>query len=175
MSRRELVAPLAVVGIAVAFAAWMIWSTPPKTPDHADLVADPAFALRPPDSDQLLEVGDNAFQGIDGGYAAFAGHVFGTTMSSAEVYAWYERELARLGWRIQPPPYSRGSAEIENRLYCRPGASFRLAIDDKTRAFQPALYKGKDYTTVFDATLIAADPRSACPRPPLTPFPTAAH
>ena len=149
------------------FVALVIWLMPPKTPDHADLVADPAFALRPPDSDQLLEVGDDAFHGIDGSYDAFAGHVFGTTMSSADVYAWYERELARLGWRTEPPPYARSTTEIENRLYCRSGATFRLAIEDKTRAFQPALYKGKDYTTVFDATLMAADPRSACPRAPL--------
>ena len=45
-------------------------------------------------------------------------------------------------------------------------------IDDKNRAFQPSLYKGKDYLTVFDATLLAADPHTACPRASFTPFPS---
>lgn len=125
-------------------------------------------------ADELAEVGGEARIGIDGSTPTFAGHTFGTTATSAEVYAYYERELARLGWRAELPPFSRSSVELENRLYCTGKASFRLAIKDRDRAFQPAFYRGRTYVTVFDATLIAVNPGQPCPRPPLattTPIP----
>lgn len=90
-------------------------------------------------------------------------------------YMFYARELARLGWRVDTPPHAMSSAELENRLYCKSKASFRLAIKNKETAFQPAFYRGRSYTTVFDARLIAADPKASCPRPglgpPATPIP----
>ena len=156
-------------GVVVGFA---LWSGANAWLDLAVLQADPAFALRMPGSDELAEVGTEQEFGIEGRTSAFAGHISGTVATSADVYAFYERELARLGWRPDTPPFSSSSVELENRLYCKTKASFRLAIKDKNRAFQPAFYRGNSYTTVFDARLIAVDPKTACPRPgiPFTTF-----
>jgi hypothetical protein len=98
----------------------------------------------------------------------FAGHIYGTTAAGPDVYAFYEAELERPGWRKQALPYPRSTVELENRLYCKSGAQFRLAIKDKDRAFRSEFYGGRTYTTVFDARLIAADPLAPCPLPPLT-------
>ena len=160
---RRLIVAVALVGVA-AIVAIIAVSATPKTLTHADLVGDPAFALKPAGADQLLEVGSEAQQGVDGSAPAFAGHIFGTRSTSAEVYAFYERELGNLGWRAEPPPFARTTVEIENRLYCRAGRIFRLAIEDKNRAFQPSFYKGVDYVTVFDARLVSDDPHATCPR-----------
>jgi hypothetical protein len=66
----------------------------------------------------------------------------------------------------------RSSVELENREYCTPKAVFRLAIEDKDRAYQPAFCRGQSYTTVIDATLIGIDPGTPCPLPPLSPAPS---
>jgi len=155
-------------GVVVGFA---LWSGANAWLDLAVLQADPAFALRMPGSDELAEVGTEQEFGIEGRTSAFAGHISGTVATSADVYAFFDRELGRLGWRLDTPPFSRSTAEIENRLYCKRKASFRLAIKDSS-AFQAAFYRGKSYTTVFDARLIAVDPKTACPRPgiPFTTF-----
>jgi hypothetical protein len=107
-----------------------------------------------------------------GSHPAFAGHIFGTRRASADVYAFYDRELASLGWHIDRPPYAMSTVELANKLYCKSRASLRLAIEDKARAYQPSLYQGKAYATVFDARLIAVDPSQACPKPPLPAAPT---
>ena len=143
-----------------------------KPLELADLQADPAFAVRMPGADELAEVGGERRSTLDGAQSPFAGHIFGTLASSAEVYAFYERELARLGWQPETPPFSRSSAELENRLYCTRRATFRLAIKDKDRAFEPAFYQGRVYATVFDARLIGESRSSTCPSPPLSPPPT---
>jgi hypothetical protein len=167
VNNRPLLGILALVAV-IAVVAVVLWRPGVKPFTHADLLADPAFALRLPASDQLLEVGSDASSGIDGSVAAFAGHIFGAAATSADVYVFYERELARLGWLVEPPPYARATTETDIRLYCKVGVIFRLAIDDKAKAFAPSVYKGKDYVTVFDATLVANDPSFPCPRPPVT-------
>lgn len=172
MRTRVFVVAAAAVVFVAGVAAVESWRSSTAKLSYADLKADPAFALRMPGADELGEVGGPARTGIDGSTPTFAGHIFGTLATRAEVYAYYERELARLAWRPQTPPFAMSSAEIENREYCKPKESFRLAIKDKDRAFQPAFYRGHDYVTVFDATLIADDPQSPCPLPPLSPPPT---
>ena len=150
----------------------MFWPRDLPAFDRAALKADPVFALRLPGSTELLEVGSDARAGIDGSVPAFAGHIFGSALASSDVYAYYEREIAKLGWRTEPPPYARSTTELETRVYCRTGVILRLAIDDKAKKFDPSFYQGRDYATVFDATLIANDPKLACPRVPATPFPS---
>ncbi len=125
-----------------------------------------------PDADTLAEIGSEAEVGIEGSHPALAGHIFGTQATSAEVYVFYDRELARLGWRVDPPPYAMSTVELDLKIYCRSKALLRLAIEDRARAFQPSLYKGKSYVTVYDSSLIAMDPGEPCPRPPLPPPPT---
>lgn len=143
-----------------------------KPLELADLQADPAYALRMPGADGLAEVGAERRLTPDGAQSPFAGHIFGTLATSAEVYAFYERVLARLGWRPETPPFSRSTAELENRLYCAGRATFRLAIEDKDRAFQQAFYHGRTYLTVFDARLIGESRSSSCPSAPRSPPPT---
>ncbi|HYR94983.1 MAG TPA: hypothetical protein VEP48_12345 [Methylomirabilota bacterium] len=159
------------VALIVALAA-ILWTRENTPLDHAALRSDPAFAIRMPGADELAEVGSDAQAGIDGSFAAFAGRVFGTMSPSSEVYRFYERELGRLGWYIDPPPYSMSTVEIENRSYCEKKVWFRLAINDKSKAFQPSFYNGRDYVTVFNATLIAVDAGAPCPRPLPNPEPT---
>lgn len=85
-----LVAASAVIGV-------VFWSQSRAPLERPDLEADPAFALRMPGADELARVGGDRELTIDGPQTPFAGHIFGTTATSAEVYAFYERELARLG------------------------------------------------------------------------------
>lgn len=174
-SRRGAAAPFLVGAVAAIFAVGsFLWVRSMSPLRYSDLRNDPAFALRMDGADELAEVGGEARTGVDGSTPTFAGHIFGTTAASAQVYAYYERELTRLGWHAQPPPFAMSTAEIENRLYCTDKASFRLAIEDRDRAFQPAFYRGRTYATVFDATLIAVGPGQPCPRRPLptaTPIP----
>ena len=123
---------------------------------------NPAVALRMPGADQLGHVGGERIRTLDGEQQPFEGYIFGTAASSDEVFAFYTQELVRLGWK---PDSSGGlsTVELEVRWWCTPKAGFRLAIEDKVRAFEPAFYKGRDYATVFDATVIAYGEISACP------------
>ncbi len=161
---------LLLVATVVVGAA--LWSQSRSSLERPDLEADPAYLLRMPGADELARVGGDRELTLDGPQTPFAGHIFGTTATSAEVYAFYERELARLGWKREPYVLGRSSVELENREYCTPKALFRLAIKDKDRAFQPAFYRGQTYTTVFDARLEGIEPGPPCPIPPLSPPPS---
>ncbi len=123
----------------------------------------PAVALRVPGTDQLGHVGRDRMNTLDGEQPAFEGYILGTAASTEEVFAFYSQELVRLGWK---PDSSGGlsTVELEVRWWCTPKAGFRLGIEDKARAFQPAFYKGKDYATVFDASLLPYG-GTACPYP----------
>jgi len=153
---------LAVVGVA------LFWPRAAPPLERADLEADAAFALQMPGANDLGHFGgDRRFKlGGDFEEQPFAGHTYGTTAASAEVYSYYEVELARLGWLRESPFYSGSSTDLDGRLYCKKGLGFRLAIKNKETAFQVAFYRGRTYTTVFEASLHPNDPKSACPRTP---------
>ncbi len=55
------------------------------------------------------------------------------------------------------------SPEIEAWWWCKPKAIFRVGIEDNRRAFDPSIYKGKDYVTVFEAGLVANPNVITCP------------
>lgn len=160
---------IALLLALVILGAAAYWVQANTERGYDDLRADPAYALRMPGADELSQVGAGASSGIEGGSPAFAGQIFGTMATSDEVYAFYDRELGRLGWRIDTPPYASSTVELANKLYCKSKTSFRLAIKDKDRAFQPSFYKGRVYVTVFDARLRAVSPSQQCPKPPLVP------
>jgi hypothetical protein len=166
-----MVALAFVPGFIVA-AVVMLWPRASTPFERSDLEADAAFALHMPGADELSRVGGDRLFTLEGEQVPFAGHIYGTTATGTDVYTFYESELARLGWRKQALPYPRSSAELENRLYCKAGTEFRLAIKNKETAFRSEFYRGRVYTAVFDARLIAVDPSSPCPLPPLTPRPT---
>lgn len=136
--------------------------------ERSGLVKDPAVALRMPGADQLGHVGGERIKTLDGEQEPFEGYIFGTAASTEEVFAFYEQELGRLGWK---PNGSAGmsTVELDVRWWCSPKISFRLGIEDKARAYQPGFYKGKSYTTVFDARLLPYG-GTTCPRPSPPPY-----
>lgn len=138
--------------------------------ERRDLERDVASNLRMSGADELAHVGDERRTTIEGAQRPFEGRIFGTMATAEEVFAFYGRELMALGWQRQQA-VGRSTVELDLRSWCKPKIWFRLAIVDRARAFQPAFYRGRDYTTVFDATLIGTDPKSACPGQ--TPSPTA--
>jgi len=156
-----------LVLVLVGFA--LFWPRATLPLERADLEADAAFALQMPGADELARVGGDRLSTLEGEQFPFAGHIYGTTAPSADVYAFYEAELTRLGWRAQTPPYPRSSVELENRIYCKSDAEFRLAIKNMDTAFQGAFYRGRTYMTVFDARLLPNDRRAPCPLPPTRP------
>jgi hypothetical protein len=164
-SGRIALVAVAAVFIIAGIVGGIAWSRASAQLERADLEADPAFALRLSQADELARVGADRTITLEGEQPPFAGHIYGTSGTSAEVYAFYEVELARLGWRPQRPPYPRSTAELESRLYCKSRVEFRLAIKDKETAFRPEFYQGHVYTTVFDARLRAIDPNASCPLP----------
>src|SRR5688572_16990354 len=157
--------PIALVVVGVA----LFWPRATLPLERADLEAEAAFTLQMPGADELARIGGDRRFTWEGEQQPFAGHIYGTTATSADVYSYYESELERLGWLKQSLPYSRSSAELENSLYCKKGRQFRLAIKNKDTAFQAAFYRGRVYTTVFDARLHPHDPKSPCPLPPRPP------
>src|SRR6266508_2426572 len=120
-----LVALISLAAVAVGAVAWARSNVPLE---RADLEADPSFSLRMQGADELALVGSDRLFTFEGERPPFAGHIYGTMATSADVYAFYERELARLGWQLEAPPFLRSSAELENRVYCKRKVEFRLAI-----------------------------------------------
>lgn len=138
--------------------------------ERVDLVEDPAAGLRMPAADELAHVGDERRTTIDGPQRPFEGRIFGTMATAEEVFAFYDRELTSVGWQRRLA-LGLSTVELDLRSWCKPKVWFRLAIKDKERAFQPGFYRGRDYTTVYEATLIGTDPTSPCPG--RTPSPSA--
>jgi hypothetical protein len=135
----------------------------PEVPlDRADLAKDPAASVRMPGAEELLHVGNVRRMTIDGQQRAFDGRIFGVMVPSAELIAHYDRELLALGWQRERAT-GLSTVELELRSWCKPKLWFRLGIADKERAFDPALYRGRDFVTVFDARLVGVDPKSECP------------
>jgi hypothetical protein len=155
--------PIALVVVGVA----LFWPRAAPPLERADLEAEAAFALQMPGADDLRYFGGDRRFKLGGAFeqSPFAGHTYGTTATSADVYSYYESELARLGWLREGPNYFGSSTDLEGRLYCKKGLMFRVAIKDKDRAFQLAFYRGRTYTTVFEASVHPNDPKSPCPRP----------
>lgn len=169
MRRPLALAVLALISVAAVAGGAVAWSRTNAPLERSDLEADAAFSMRMPGADELARVGSGRLFTLEGEKPPFAGHIYGTSATSADVYQFYERELARLGWQPQTPPYPSSTVELENRLSCKRKLEFRLAIEDKDRAFRAAFYHGKAYTTVFDARLRAIDPTIGCPMQPFTP------
>ena|SRR5687768_1790897 len=166
-----MLVPVALVVVGVA----MLWPRAPLPLERADLEADAAFALQMPGADDLGYFGGDRRFKLGGSFEdpPFAGHRYGTGAAKAEVYSYYEVELARLGWLRVGPHYFGSSTDLEGRLYCKKGRDFRVAIKDKVRASH--LYVGRTYTTIFETSLFPNDPNSPCPRSPRpapTPTPT---
>ncbi len=132
--------------------------------ERRDLVADPAWKLRMPGSEELAHFADERRMTIDGPVAPYDGFAFGTQARDLEVFAFYDGELRRMGWQ-QEYLISAATTELRVWAWCKPRLLFRLGIEDQERAFRPEFYRGRSYVTVFDARLQGRDPDAPCPEP----------
>ncbi len=128
------------------------------------LVGDPAWKLRMPGSEELAHFSDERRMTLDGPVDAYDGFAFGTQASDLEVFAFYDGELRRMGWRQERLIYA-ATTELRVWAWCKPPMLFRVGIEDQERAFRPEFYRGRSYVTVFDARLQGWDPDAPCPKP----------
>ena len=130
--------------------------------ERGELVSDPAWKLRMPGTEELAHFSDERRMTLDGPVDAYDGFAFGTQASDLEVFAFYDQELRRLGWRREPL-VSPSTVELRIWGWCKPRILFRLATKDQPRAFRPEFYRGRSYVTVFDARLRGRDTSFPCP------------
>jgi hypothetical protein len=133
-------------------------TTPPQpsnTNPYAPLAilrAEAAAELAAPGSTLIRQVGAEGFMNVTGWQAAFYGHVFGAQESNDEVFAFYDRELARLGWKADMKPIL-SSGELRGWGWCKATLYFRLAIFDPQQYARVGITDGEKYRTVYDARL----------------------
>ena len=143
--------------------------SPPDDPHNpylplAALEAEEASRLQLPDAEVLRRVGGERFNNITGPQGSFTGAVYGTQATQAEVFAFYQRELTRLGWQVDFPP-TPSSGDLPNgRGWCKPRLFFRLVVYDPRRYERTGISDGARFGTVFDARLRAIE--RGCPYTP---------
>ena len=124
------------------------------------LRAEAASQLAPPGAVVQRTVQSEQFNNITGHEAAFYGHLFGVPASASDIHAFYDREMAKLGWRITRRP-SRTTIDIGGWAWCKPKLLFSLLIIDPRSYSQIPLTGAEQYPTVIDARLAGTD--EGCP------------
>ena len=153
-------------------AACINAKSPPDDPRNpylplAALKAEEASRLQLPDAEVLRRVGGERFNNVTGPQGSFTGAVYGTQATQAEVFAFYERELTRLGW-LADGPAPMGSGELSGgRGWCKPRLFFRLVVYDPQRYDRTGITDGARFRTVFDASVQGSV--QACPYASPTP------
>jgi len=135
----------------------------PYLPQSA-LQNEPAAKLRYPGATQLGRVSHERETTFDGPLPAVDGFVFGADVGREDLFAYYDRELRRLGWQQDDYGIYETTVETDMWGWCKPRMSFRLAIKDQDRAYDPSFYKGRTYRTVFEANLQGRDADVPCPK-----------
>ncbi len=154
------------LGLRLAVIALVVAVCTPGTPSRSALQGDPASKLRMPSAVELLHFGGDNQMTLDGPLDAWDGYIFGVPVDAAEVLAFYDRELARLGWSVDPLRLTQLSTETEAKVWCRSLLAFRIGIKDQARAFQPDFYRGQTFRTVYEARITAQPPGTTCPARP---------
>lgn len=129
-------------------------------PSLASLKAEAAADLAMPGATLIRNVGLEGFMNITGWEPAFYGHVCGTQRNSDEVFAFYERELVRLGWKPDSPPIL-SSGELDGWGWCKSGLFYRLAIFDPKNYDRAGISDRGRFAVVYDARLQGT--RESCP------------
>lgn len=122
--------------------------------ERSELVADPASRLRMPGAEELAHFAREREFTVEGPAFSFDRYLFGTMATTDEVVASYDRELRRLGWTPDRFAVVSGTTDLRVRGWCKPRMAFRVAEKDQDVAFNPSIYRGKTYTTFFDAGLL---------------------
>jgi hypothetical protein len=150
---------IAVVTLALAaaaiFGAYLMLT---RELGYEDLRGDAAYALQLPGSEELSHGGGDTNHLLGRNDFAFAVRTFGADVSTSDVFAYYDRELSRLGWRQYPSRVS-SSTHLEDRWYCRSGAVIDLATIDQSRTSYPKR------STIFQVALLASTNGAPCPPP----------
>jgi hypothetical protein len=138
----------------------------PESPylPRSSLQNEPAAKLRYPAATQLGRVSTEREMTFDGPLPAIEGAVFGADVNREDLFAYYDRELRGLGWQQDLYEIYRTTVETDAWGWCKPRMSFRLAIKDRDRAYDPSFYKGQTYRTVFEANLQGRDADVTCPK-----------
>lgn len=131
-------------------------------PERSELASEPAAALRFPEAEELAHVANEARSTIEGPFAAFDGRIYGSQATQEDIFAFYERELANLGWQRDEFAVFTSSGELDSWGWCKPSMIFRLAIK-KPGNFREEFYRGKEFVTVFEGVLIGREAEKACP------------
>ncbi len=130
-------------------------------PMLSTLKADPAAALALPGADELDRGGRESQQTLRGPQPPDFGLIFGTQADADAVQAYYDRELRALGY-VPIPGAVPGAVDLAAWLWCGPQATLRLAIKEPDRAYQPSLYRGNTYRTVFNPVLSGKSVGTTC-------------
>ena len=148
-----------ILGLAIALLAGCAPTAGVDLPVSA-LRAEAASELAPPGAVVLRTVQAEPFNNITGHEAAFYGHLFGVPASAADMHAFYDRELAKLGWRVTRAP-SRSTIDTAAWGWCKPKLLFSLSIIDPRGYSVIPLTGAEQYQTVIDARLAGVD--EGCP------------
>jgi hypothetical protein len=137
------------LAVVVAFLLTQCAANAPL--DYDQLRADPAYAIRMPGAGAIGEAGGRRAFTLAGEQPAFATRVYWTDASASDVYAYYAREVERLGW-VYTGSNGRATTELEVRYWCKPYAEVRIAIEDPSK-----LGPGSgSYPTRFDVSIIGS-------------------
>jgi len=131
---------------------------------RSTLQAEAAAKLRYPGVTELSRGGHDREMTIDGPLPAVDGTIFGADADRDALFSYYDGELRRLGWQQDGYGVYRTTVETDAWGWCKPRMTFRVAIEDQSRAFQPSFYKGQTYRTVFEANLQGRDADVPCPK-----------
>jgi len=138
--------------------------------ERSVLLRDPVSQLRLPAAVELAHVGAERVATFEGPQSAFDGYILGTNADADAVLAYYARELERLGWTREATT-RHATTELAAWWWCKERMTYRLAIEDQKKAFQPEFYQGQTFQTVLDATLMSRSRFHPCPYVP-SPLPT---
>lgn len=152
--------------LGFALIALVVAACTPGTPSRSALQRDPASQLRMAGAVELLHFGGDNQMTLDGPIDAWDGYIFGLAVDPADVFAFYERELAKLGWSVDPLRLTRLSTETQAKVWCKSSLAFRVGIEDQARAFRPDFYRGQTFRTVYEARITARPPGTTCPARP---------
>ena len=125
------------------------------------LESDHAAAILMPGAEELAQFGKERGDTVTGPAFATHAYLFGTQAGDEEVIAFYDRELRRLGWAREDDAVVSGSTDRYVSGWCKPRLTYRLAMKQE-RAFEPSVYQGKTFRTVFDAGLVAVRAGRTC-------------
>ena len=153
--------------IALALAASLAVACSPPGADGGDgpplatIKAESALKLVMPGSRVIGPLEQDRENTIEGPVAALAGAEFETTADQTAVFAYYEDQLAALGWTPTRAPLL-STIDAAGRGWCKPRMNFRVTVFDP----KPAALRGiivAAGTIRYQALIVGGD--EACPGP----------